>query len=68
MVAGESGAGPITQFDCSEFATKFACEVKNWDASKWFDKRELKHVDRFLPTFDEDLGPIEWGDQPRPRT
>lgn len=48
LLAGKNGAGPITQFDASEFATKFACEVKNWDPSKWFDKRELKHVDRFL--------------------
>src|SRR5574338_1463166 len=48
LLAGKNGAGPITQFDCSDFATKFACEVKNWDASKWFDKRALKHVDRFL--------------------
>ena len=48
LLAGKSGAGPITQFDCSQFATKFACEVKGWDASRWFDKRELKHVDRFL--------------------
>jgi 3-oxoacyl-[acyl-carrier-protein] synthase II len=48
LMAGKNGAGPITLFDCSEFATKFGCEVKNWDASKWFDKRELKHVDRFL--------------------
>src|SRR5512142_928045 len=48
LLAGKSGAGPITLFDCTDFATKFACEVKNWDASKWFDKRELKHVDRFL--------------------
>jgi 3-oxoacyl-[acyl-carrier-protein] synthase II len=48
LLAGKNGAGPITLFDASEFATKFACEVKSWDASKWFDKRELKHVDRFL--------------------
>jgi len=48
LLAGKGGAGPITQFDCSDYATKFACEVKGWDASKWFDKRELKHVDRFL--------------------
>jgi 3-oxoacyl-[acyl-carrier-protein] synthase II len=48
LLAGKNGAGPITQFDTTDFATKFACEVKGWDASKWFDKRELKHVDRFL--------------------
>ncbi len=48
LLAGKSGAAPITLFDASSFATKFACEVKGWDASRWMDKRELKHVDRFL--------------------
>jgi 3-oxoacyl-[acyl-carrier-protein] synthase II len=48
LLAGKNGAAPITQFDCTDFATKFACEVKGWDGSRWFDKRELKHVDRFL--------------------
>lgn len=48
LLAGKSGAAPTTLFDTSEFATKFSCEVKNWDGSKFFDKRELKHLDRFL--------------------
>ena len=48
LLAGKNGAGPITQFDVTNYATKFGCEVKNWDPSKWFDKREMKHVDRFL--------------------
>ncbi|MGH9885445.1 MAG: beta-ketoacyl-ACP synthase II [bacterium] len=48
LLAGKSGAAPITLFDTSQFATKFGCEVKGWDASKFFDKRELKHFDRFL--------------------
>ena len=48
LLAGKSGAGPITQFDTTQYATKFGCEVKGWDPSKWFDKKELKHVDRFL--------------------
>ena len=48
LLAGKNGAGPITLFDVTNYATKFGCEVKAWDASKWFDKRELKHVDRFL--------------------
>ncbi|HTR50140.1 MAG TPA: beta-ketoacyl-ACP synthase II, partial [Kofleriaceae bacterium] len=48
LLAGKNGAGPITQFDTTDYATKFACEVKGWEPSKWFDKRELKHVDRFL--------------------
>jgi 3-oxoacyl-[acyl-carrier-protein] synthase II len=50
LLAGQSGAGPITHFDASAFASKFACEVKGWEAAApaWFDKRELKHTDRFL--------------------
>ncbi|MBA3395157.1 MAG: beta-ketoacyl-ACP synthase II [Deltaproteobacteria bacterium] len=48
LLAGKNGAGPITQFDTTLFATKFGCEVKNWEPSKWMDKRELKHLDRFL--------------------
>src|SRR5262245_17817039 len=48
LLAGKSGAAPITLFDASQFGTRFACEVKNWDPSRFFDKRELKHLDRFL--------------------
>src|SRR5215470_15420810 len=48
LLAGKSGAAPITLFDTSQFATRFGCEVKNWDPSRFFDKRELKHLDRFL--------------------
>jgi 3-oxoacyl-[acyl-carrier-protein] synthase II len=48
LLAGKNGAGPITRFDTTRFATKFACEVKGWEPSKFFDKRELKHLDRFL--------------------
>jgi 3-oxoacyl-[acyl-carrier-protein] synthase II len=48
LLAGKNGAGPTTLFDVTHFATKFSCEVKNWEPSKFFDKRELKHLDRFL--------------------
>jgi 3-oxoacyl-[acyl-carrier-protein] synthase II len=48
LLAGKSGAGPITLFDTTNFATTFGCEVKGWDPLKWFDKREVKHLDRFL--------------------
>ncbi len=48
LLAGKNGAAPITQFDTTNFATKFACEVKGWEPSRWMDKRELKHIDRFL--------------------
>ncbi|MBK9032828.1 MAG: beta-ketoacyl-ACP synthase II [Myxococcales bacterium] len=50
LVAGTSGAGPTTGFDCAGYASTFSCEVKDWAAAAptWFDKRELKHLDRFL--------------------
>ncbi len=48
LVAGVSGAGPITQFDCEAYRTRFACEVTGWDPLTHFDKREAKHLDRFL--------------------
>jgi 3-oxoacyl-[acyl-carrier-protein] synthase II len=48
LLAGKNGAAPITLFDTSQFATKFGCEVKGWEPSQFFDKRELKHLDRFL--------------------
>jgi 3-oxoacyl-[acyl-carrier-protein] synthase II len=48
LLAGKNGAATITRFDTTHFATKFGCEVKGWDATKFFDKRELKHIDLFL--------------------
>ncbi len=48
LLAGKSGAGPITRFDASQFTTRFACEVKNFDSSLYLDKREARHFDRFL--------------------
>jgi 3-oxoacyl-[acyl-carrier-protein] synthase II len=48
LLAGKNGAAPITLFDTTGFATRFACEVKAWDPSRWMDRRELKHIDRFL--------------------
>lgn len=44
---GESGAGPITQFDATLFKTRFACEVKNFNPEDFIDKREVRRVDRF---------------------
>jgi 3-oxoacyl-[acyl-carrier-protein] synthase II len=48
LLAGKSGAAPITRFDAEAFATRFACEVKEFDASQFIDKRDLRHLDRFL--------------------
>ncbi|MCG2792490.1 MAG: beta-ketoacyl-ACP synthase II [Weeksellaceae bacterium] len=43
---GASGAAPITLFDSTNFKTKFACEVKHFDALNYFDKKEAKKMDR----------------------
>ena len=46
LVAGKSGVGPITQFDASEYGTKIAAEVKDFDFAKYGDKKEGKRMDR----------------------
>jgi len=45
LIAGRNGAGKITKFDASIFATQFACEVKNFDPAVYIDKKELKRMD-----------------------
>jgi 3-oxoacyl-[acyl-carrier-protein] synthase II len=47
VLNGVSGAGPITHFDASKFKTKFACEVKNFDPLKYFDRKEARKLDRY---------------------
>lgn len=47
MLAGKSGAAPITQFDTSKFKTQFACEVKNLDVTNWLDRKEARKLDRY---------------------
>ena len=47
LIEGKSGAGPITLFDASKFKTQFACEVKGFDPSIYFDRKELKKFDRY---------------------
>ncbi len=44
---GASGAGPITKFDTSKFKTRFACEVKGYDAKAHFDVKEIRKYDLF---------------------
>ena len=45
--AGKSGAGPITHFDASKFKTQFACEVKDYDPSAHFDRRQMRQLDLY---------------------
>lgn len=47
LLEGKSGASPITLFDAARFATRFACEVKNWDPSAFMDKKRTREMDRF---------------------
>ena len=48
LLAGRSGAGPITHFDASRHSTRFACEVKGFDPLRWLEKKDVKKVDRFI--------------------
>ncbi len=47
LVAGKSGAGPITRFDASKFETRFACEVKNFSLDGLHDRKDARRMDRF---------------------
>ncbi|MEX0997032.1 MAG: beta-ketoacyl-ACP synthase II [Flavobacteriaceae bacterium] len=44
---GRSGSAPITYFDTEKFKTKFACELKNFEATDYFDRKEARKLDRF---------------------
>jgi 3-oxoacyl-[acyl-carrier-protein] synthase II len=47
LLAGGSGAGPITHFDTEGFPVTFACEVKDFDPSTWIDFKQARRMDRF---------------------
>lgn len=47
MLAGKSGAAPITLFDASKFKTQFACEVKNLNVNDFIDRKEARKMDRY---------------------
>ena len=47
LVSGKSGAAPITYFDPTEFKTKFACELKNFNVLDFMDRKEARKQDRF---------------------
>lgn len=57
---GVSGAGPITHFDCSQFKTQFACEVKNFNPADHFDRKKMRQLDLYamyaLVAADEAIG------------
>jgi 3-oxoacyl-[acyl-carrier-protein] synthase II len=47
LLAGKSGAGEITQFDSSDFYVHFACEVKDFDATDFIERKQTRRMDRF---------------------
>jgi 3-oxoacyl-[acyl-carrier-protein] synthase II len=48
LMSGVSGAAPITKFDTTNFKTKFACEVKNFNPEDFLDRKEARKVDPFV--------------------
>lgn len=47
LVNGKSGAAPITYYDTEKHKTKFACELKNFNAEDFIDKKEVRRLDKF---------------------
>ena len=47
LLAGVSGAAPITQFDSSKCKTHFACEIKDLNINDWLDRKESRKIDRY---------------------
>ena len=48
LTSGASGVGPITHFDTDGFDVKIAAEVKDFDVTRWVDRREARRMDRFV--------------------
>ncbi len=47
LTEGKSGIGKVTHFDASEFRSKLAAEVKEFDPSEWIDRKDARRMDRF---------------------
>jgi 3-oxoacyl-[acyl-carrier-protein] synthase II len=47
LLAGRSGAGPITQFDHEDYPVHFACELRDFDPTDWVDHKASRRMDRF---------------------
>lgn len=48
LLAGNSGVVPLTLFDCQEYPTRIAAEVKNFEAGEYIDKKQARRVDRAI--------------------
>ena len=47
LIEGVSGANYITLFDAAKFKTRFACEIKGFDVTKFLDRKEARKMDRY---------------------
>ncbi|TKS57077.1 beta-ketoacyl-ACP synthase II [Mesohalobacter halotolerans] len=47
LANGKSGSAPITYYNTEKFKTKFACEIKNFNTSDFFDRKEVRRLDKF---------------------
>jgi 3-oxoacyl-[acyl-carrier-protein] synthase II len=47
LLAGDSGAAEITQFDHADYPVHFACEVKDFDPTEWIERKQARRMDRF---------------------
>ena len=47
LIAGQSGAAEIQQFDASEYPVHFACELKEFDPATWIERKQARRMDRF---------------------
>ncbi|MDE2022769.1 MAG: beta-ketoacyl-ACP synthase II [Gammaproteobacteria bacterium] len=48
IVGGKSGVGPITHFDASNYATRIAAEVRNFDPAQYIEPKDIKKMDPFV--------------------
>ena len=47
LIAGKSGAAPVTYYDTEKFKVKFACELKNYNPEDFFDRKQARKLDKF---------------------
>jgi 3-oxoacyl-[acyl-carrier-protein] synthase II len=47
LLDGRSGAGPIQQFDASNYPVRFGCEIRDFDPLQYIERKEVKRTDRF---------------------
>jgi len=48
LIEGRSGIATISHFDASQFSTRIAAEVRNFDPANWFEKKDIKKMDSFI--------------------